>query len=183
MPTPYEMIVRWDRQTGVLKGAAVRWADGTVQPLSDGAGGYPLTDLLDQVHADALTEIERLQTTAAAAEQARADAEAKRDSAVAERDQAQQERDQLAAQIAAQAEAAKTAVRSERFWLALLQLNEDVFDQAEALIEQNKMYRVAARQAPTISRDSQTMRAVQQALGVSDEFVDSIFQLAAQIET
>jgi len=75
------------------------------------------------------------------------------------------------------------SVRSEQFWLALLAIDEGLFDQAEALIESNKAYRVAARQAPTVSRDSQTMRAVQQALGVSDAFVDQLFMAAVQVET
>lgn len=75
------------------------------------------------------------------------------------------------------------SVRSERFWLALLNLNEPLFDQAEALIEQHKAYRVAARQAPTISRNSQTVAAIQQALSVSDETLDAIFRAAALIET
>ena len=75
------------------------------------------------------------------------------------------------------------SVRSERFWLALLNLDEALFDQAEALIEQHKAYRVAARQAPTISRNSQTVAAIQQALSVSDETLDAIFCAAALIET
>lgn len=75
------------------------------------------------------------------------------------------------------------SVRSERFWLALLSLDEDLFDQAEALIEQHKAYRVAARQAPTISRSSQTVAAIQVALAVSDETLDAIFRAAALIET
>ena len=75
------------------------------------------------------------------------------------------------------------SVRSEQFWLALLNADEPLFDEAEALIEQSKAYRVARWQAATISRDSKTLKAIQQALGVSDGFLDRLFQAAVQVET
>jgi len=85
-------------------------------------------------------------------------------------------------QLAALGTHVPQSVRSEQFWLALLQADEALFDEAEALIEQSKQYRVAAK-SPTISRDSETLAALQQALGVSDEFLDGLFQAAVQVGT
>lgn len=84
---PYEFLVRWG-EDGKLRGAHVGFAttiieaDGTVSgwhpqpvmPVGQGnAKGYPLTDILDRLHADALIE--------------REEAHAARDSAIQERDQ------------------------------------------------------------------------------------------------
>lgn len=75
------------------------------------------------------------------------------------------------------------SVRSEQFWLALLTLDEALFDQIDAMVEQNKRARVARWQAATVSRDSQILQAVQQQAGVSDDLLDQLFQAAVQVET
>lgn len=71
---PYELLIRWDSQ-GRLAAAHVQWRDlvtdgATVvaETLSDatpvgvaGAAGFPLSDVLERVHVDALTRIAELE--------------------------------------------------------------------------------------------------------------------------
>jgi hypothetical protein len=67
---PYELLIRWDQQ-GQLAGAHVQYryvikdsdqiigeSVGQAEPLT--IGDFPLTDLLNQVQADALAKIEQL---------------------------------------------------------------------------------------------------------------------------
>lgn len=86
--TPYELLVRWCPETGVLKGAHVQEIerlveDGTTtlaaqtlpaRPLHLAGGDFPLADVLTQAQVDALS--------------AAAQAIAERDTALAERDAA-----------------------------------------------------------------------------------------------
>lgn len=76
--TPYEFLARWDRD-GKLSAAHVAFRtvikrDGAVvsevaegpQPVSIGKGaGFPLADLLDQVHITAVTKVEELNAVTA----------------------------------------------------------------------------------------------------------------------
>lgn len=70
---PYELLVRWDAN-GTVTAAHIQWADVItddnskvkVYPLppepcgiSERAKGYPLTDILPQLHASALTSVEQ----------------------------------------------------------------------------------------------------------------------------
>lgn len=73
---PYELLVRWD-QDGKISGAHVRWRyvvkdDGTgetvgetlteAEPVAVASGkGFPLQDILSQVHSDALIELSKAQ--------------------------------------------------------------------------------------------------------------------------
>lgn len=77
---PYEFLVRW--KEGKLAGAHVGFSllatmdDGTmqeapqnVQPVDIGQGnGFPLKDILDKLHVDALTQIDKLQADLNAAQ-------------------------------------------------------------------------------------------------------------------
>jgi hypothetical protein len=72
MKKPYELLVRWD-QNGTLHGAHMQWATvvsddagavigcypGNVEPvaIAPSQPGFPLTDILSQVQADALTAL------------------------------------------------------------------------------------------------------------------------------
>lgn len=71
---PYEFLVRWD-QNGAVSGAHVQWRTvvtedgvfagetvGAAEPvgMTDGAAGFPLTDILSQMTADALAAVNAL---------------------------------------------------------------------------------------------------------------------------
>lgn len=80
---PYELLLRWG-QDGNLRGAHMQWATvvsddagavigcypGNVEPvaIAPGQPGFPLTDILSQVQADALTALTAAQEKAAALE-------------------------------------------------------------------------------------------------------------------
>jgi len=184
MPNPYELICRWDRATGQYKGTAIRWADGTIQAVGDGAGEYPLTDVLEQLHVDALAEVERLTAAAATAETARTEAEQARDAAIAERDAAAEERDRLAAQIAAEAEAAKRAVPAHQLRLAIRDAGmRDAVDAFLAAQPAGSALVESWEYAPYIRRDSVLVAAAADTLGLTDEQLDRLFAAAAAIET
>lgn len=69
---PYELLVRWD-DAGVLKGASIKWREAALDDsgvevfsrISDpeaiavaGQKGYPLVDILKQLHTDALIAVD-----------------------------------------------------------------------------------------------------------------------------
>lgn len=61
MAQPYELLVRWDHQTGVLKGAHVKVFDGATNTEGDaqsvaiaGAAGFPLADVLTAIEQGAI---------------------------------------------------------------------------------------------------------------------------------
>lgn len=73
---PYEFLVRWDYQTGILKGAHCKTFDSVTGKEGDaqsvaiaGANGFPLSEILTVIEAGALLAIEEV-NAALAAEQA-----------------------------------------------------------------------------------------------------------------
>lgn len=91
MKKPYELLVRWD-QKGKLRGAHVQWAivitddsgtpigchPGNVEPIAvmQDQQGFPLTDILGLVHADALAALIVEQQNSDALEEKLSDANA-----------------------------------------------------------------------------------------------------------
>lgn len=124
---PYEFLVRWDEMTGQLRGAHVQFYDAI---LRDGARisgqpskaygvgegqAFPLADIVDQMHIDALAELD---VRAATIDQ-QAAAIAARDASIttltSERDAAHARIAELEAQLAvSQADDLPAAIRAER---------------------------------------------------------------------
>jgi hypothetical protein len=89
---PYEFLARWD-QNGKFSGAHVQFATaiiddttgevklqtpGKVMPVDVGAGqGFPVADILAQLHVDAIAQAEAAVAAQKLADQANADAQAK----------------------------------------------------------------------------------------------------------
>jgi hypothetical protein len=191
MRIPYELLVRWDDRTGAFKGAAVRWADGSIQPIGDGAGGFPLADILGQLQVDALAANESLRTEAAelterakSAEQAATTAQGERDAAIADRDRIAAELADLRAQIEAQAAQAALSVPAHHLRRALR--DAGLRAQVDALIASlpaDHPMREDWEYAPTFRRDAQGIEQVRQALGLTHAQVDDVFRAAAAVRT
>ena len=89
---PYEFLARWD-QNGRFSGAHVQFATvitddvtgevklqtpGKVMPVDVGAGqGFPISDILDQLHVDSIAQAEAATTAQAVADKSASDALAK----------------------------------------------------------------------------------------------------------
>ncbi len=88
---PYEFLARWTPE-GKFSGAHVQFATvitddvtgevklqtpGKVMPVDVGAGqGFPIADILDQLHVDSIAQAEAATAAQAAADKAAADAKA-----------------------------------------------------------------------------------------------------------
>lgn len=73
--TPYEVLIRWNPESGEMVGAHVVWVtrifengdriSEIVEPAQAvavaGAAGFPLADILEQVHVDALARIDTVE--------------------------------------------------------------------------------------------------------------------------
>ena len=89
---PYEFLARWD-QNGKCYGAHVQFATvitddvtgeiklqtpGKVMPVDVGAGqGFPIADILDQIHVDSIAQAEAATAAQAVADKSAAEAVAK----------------------------------------------------------------------------------------------------------
>jgi hypothetical protein len=188
---PYEVLLRWDEATGNYRGAHIRWSDLSIQPIHDGAGGYPLNHVLPLIHVDALRQVEALNAAFAqlledlsAEQQAVAAAEAARNAAIAERDATASELAALRAQIEADAASAAASVPAHHLRRALR--DAGLRDQVEALIASlptDHALRDDWEYAPHIRRDALGIEQVRQALGLTNDQVDEIFRAAAAVRT
>lgn len=150
---PYELLVRWDKDTGDIKGAHIRWLhditdddgdriikEGEPKPISTSTeSGFPLEAILAKAQADAIT----------AAEQARAERDAKQeelDNFTTEVNMAKQERDE-ALRVKAQAETAQAEAidRANRAEAAKAALQ----DQEQLALQE----RVAAREEARVAKE------------------------------
>ncbi|MDI3514895.1 MAG: hypothetical protein PWP40_2124 [Rhodocyclaceae bacterium] len=188
---PYELLIRWDEQTGEFKGAHVRWSDMSLQPLRDGPGGYPLSDVLSTMQVDALAanqalrgELERIVVGMVATERALDEAVQARDAALSERDAVLAELTHLQQQIAEQAASSAASVPAHHLRRALR--DAGLRDQVEALIASlptDHPLRDDWEYAPHIRRDAQGIELVRIALKITPEHVDEIFRAAAAVRT
>lgn len=76
---PYEFLVRFDHQTGVLKGAhckvfdSVKGKEGDAQPVAiAGASGFPLSEILTAIETGAIAAMEEANANLAAEQAAHA---------------------------------------------------------------------------------------------------------------
>ena len=72
------------------------------------------------------------------------------------------------------------SVSSGKFWVALYDIDKDLCEQAQALVEQDPRLRLAAQHEWVIKRNSPSVRQVQQALGVSNAYMDALFIKASE---
>lgn len=103
MQIPYEFLVRFDHQTGLLKGAhcklydSVTMREGDVQSVAiAGASGFPLSEILTAIETGAIAAMEEAQANLATEQAAHAATKAELDSVKAAY-QAMQEANQPAA--------------------------------------------------------------------------------------
>lgn len=88
---PYEFLVRWDHQTGVLKGThckifdSVTGKEGDAQTVAiAGASGFPLSEILTVIETGAIAAMEEAKSTLAAEQVAHATTKSELDSVKAE---------------------------------------------------------------------------------------------------
>lgn len=88
---PYEFLVRFDHQTGVLKGAHCKLFDSVTGKEGDaqavaiaGAAGFPLSEILTAIETGAIAAMEEAQANLATEQAAHAETKAALDSVKAE---------------------------------------------------------------------------------------------------
>lgn len=74
------------------------------------------------------------------------------------------------------------SVSSGKFWVALYDVDPALCQQAQGLVDQDPRLRLAAQHEWVINRSSPSLRQVQEALGVSNEYIDALFRKAIKIE-
>lgn len=201
---PYEVLVRW--RDGALAGAHVQFITqvvdgdrvmaetlGQAMPVDVGAGvGFPIADILQQIHVDALAAVDA-KTAALVA-------------MTAERDTALQERDGKVAELAAagqqivalQAEldalkgggidgVPQTVSRFQARAALLLTLRNGVplLDLIEAMMAEpsvDRMMKLAWENAQTFERQSTTLLSLAGQLGLDEAALDALFVAAAGIK-
>lgn len=170
MPVRYELLLRFNEQTGALKGALARYSDGSIMPITP----ETLGDWLPQALTDAL-----------AANQSLA---AERDALVTERDTALSdlatrtaERDALQQQIDAAAAAAAQSVESHKARIELIVRGEwsQILAIVDGMQEPHRSIAHEALYAPSYSRNSPMLALLAQAMGWTEADVDERFAAAA----
>lgn len=163
MPVRYELLLRFDTATGVLRGAHARYSDGSLMPITPATLGDWLPDAL----TDALSANQALTAEAA--------------SLAAEVASLTAERDALQAQIDAAASAAAQTVESHKARIELIVRGEWARIQAivNAMPEPQRLIANEALYAPHYSRNSPMLAGLAQAMGWSSADIDERFAAAA----
>lgn len=166
MPVRYELLLRFDEQTGVLKGAAARYADGSLMPITPATLGDWLPDALtDSLAANAALQIEVAALTA------------ERDAAVADLATRTAERDALQAQI--DAAAAQSADEVDALALELVLIDAGYGPAVEAYLATQSPAVVATwRRRRTMRRSSEMIEAARVALQLTPGQVDGLWVAA-----
>lgn len=173
MPIRYELLLRFNEQTGALRGAHARYADGSLMPITP----QTLGDWLPQALIDALTANSELTSAAIALID-------ERDAAIAELTARTTERDTLQAQIDAAAASAAQTVPAHHLRRALTQFGMRAAVEAHigSLPDDDPM-RDDWQYAPYFSRSAVGIEAARVALGLTAGQVDALFAAAAQTTT
>lgn len=173
MPVRYELLLRFNDQTGALKGALARYADGSIMPITP----ETLGDWLPQALTDALAANGELQAQVTALT-------TERDTAVGDLATRTTERDALQAQIDVAAASAAQTVPAHYLRRALIQFGMLAAVEAHiASLPADDLMRIDWAHAPYFSRDAVGIEAARVALGLSVEQVDALFVAAGQVVT
>lgn len=171
MPVRYELLLRFNEQTGEFKGAAARYSDGSLMPITPATLGDWLPDAL----TEALAANAALQAQVASLT-------TERDTAVADLFTRTTERDALQAQIDAAAGVAADSVDALALELVLSQ--QGLLPAVLAYVEsQGEQVQVYWRRVRVMRRASPLIEAARVALGLTNEQVDALFAAAAQVVT
>lgn len=172
MTVRYELLLRFNEQTGVLKGAHARYVDGSIMPITPATLG----DWLPGALTDALAANSEL-----AAQVATLTTE--RDTAVADLAARTAERDALQAQIDAAAASAAQTVPAHHLRRALTQFGMRAAVETHiASLPADDPMRDDWQYAPYFRRDAVGIEAARVALGLTVEQVDALFAAAASVQ-
>lgn len=169
MPVRYELLLRFNDRTGVLKGALARYSDGSLMPITPETVG----DWIPGVLTDALAANAALTASLAALTTERDTAIADLVARTAERDALQAQIDAAAAAVAGRVESHKARieliVRGE--WPAILALVETMQEPQRSIVTE-------ALYAPYYHLDSPTLAALAQARGWSPAYIKELWAAA-----
>lgn len=170
MPVRYELLLRFNEQTGALKGALARYTDGSLMPITP----ETLGDFLPAALTDAIAANSALTAEVAALT-------AERDTAVANLVTRTSERDVLQAQIDAAAAAAAQTVESHKARIELIVRGEwpQILAIVAAMPEPQQSIATEALYAPHYNRASPMLAMLAQAMQWSSADVDERFAAAA----
>lgn len=173
MSVRYELLLRFNEQTGVLKGAAARYANGSLMPITPETLGDWLPDAL----TDALAANQTLTAEVAALT-------TERDTAAADLVTRTAERDALQAQIDAAATSAAQTVPAHHLRRALTQFGMRAAVEAHiAALPADDPMRDGWQFAPYFSRAAVGIEAARVDLGLTNEQVDALFAAAGNVQT
>lgn len=173
MPVRYELLLRFEEKTGVLKGAAARYSDGSLMPITPATLG----DWLPAALTDALAANAVLQSQVAALT-------TERDTATAELTTRTAERDALQTQIDAAAAAVAQTVPAHHLRRALSAAGMlAAVDAHIATLPADDLMRIDWAHAPYFRRDALGIEAARVALGLTVEQVEALFVAAGQVVT
>ena len=177
MPVRYELLIRFNEQTGVLKGALARYSDGSIMPITP----ETLGDWLPQALTDALATNQALTAERDTALSDLATRTAERNTAVADLATRTAERDALQQQIDAAAAAAAHSVEAHKARIELIVRGEwsQILAIVDGMPEPQRSIAHEALYAPSYSRASSMLALIAQAMGWTDADVDERFAAAA----
>lgn len=173
MPVRYELLLRFNEQTGALKGAHARHADGSLMPITP----ETLGDWLPQALTDALAANGDLQSQVATLT-------TERDTAVADLATRTAERDALQTQIDAAAASAAQTVPAHHLRRALTQFGmREAVEAHIASLPADDPMRDDWQYAPYFNHAAVGIEAARVALGLTVDQVDALFTAAANAQT
>ena len=168
-------ITRMTEWRDAGKTVAAKESDAIPVALAQGDPGIPLADVLGEVNAGALAQIEALNAQVAALT-------TERDEATGALAGVTAERDALRAQIDAAAASAANSVPAHQFYAALEDFG--MLPAVEAYIAQaDPRTRMFFTKAPAFRRDAAGIEAGRVALGLSVAQVDALFAAAAAVQS
>lgn len=164
MPVRYELLLRFNEVTGVLKGAAARYSDGSLMPITP----ETLGDWLPQTLTDALTanSAMTLQVNSLTAE---------RDQAVSQLQEVTAQRDALQVIVDGQSEPDSVDTLALELVLSQAGLLQPVLAYVESQSEQVQIY---WRRVRNMRRNSPLIEAARVFLKLTNEQVDELFAAA-----
>lgn len=173
MPVRYELLLRFNETTGEFKGAAARYSDGSLMPITPATlGDWLPAALTDALAANAVLQAQVASLTT------------ERDTAVADLVTRTAERDALQAQIDAAAAVAAQTVPAHHLRRALTQFGmRAAVDAHIASLPADDPMRDDWQFAPYFSRAAVGIEAARVALGLTVEQVDALFRAAGAVVT
>lgn len=166
MPARYELLLRFNNETGDFKGALARYSDGSLMPINSETLGSHLSEAFIQV----LAAHEALTVKVASLTEAK-------NVAVSELAARTTQCSALQAQLDAIASAAKQKVESHKARIELTVRNEwsKILELVENMTEPQRAIVTEALYAPYYHKDSPTLRSLARARGWSDAYFEELW--------